>query len=436
MRDFVGLRKGMRMVSLLVALLLSACAWETEHPGHTVRFVENGVVTEQTVVQGQLPRTPDPQPTGAVFVGWQDDLGQTVVPAELPVTQDVTYTAVFRPVLSSHVPYLQLDGDGMLCPDEALTWDALCHGLNVLAAEGAAGYFPEIPTGTEAVDGLALAELLENFFAPETVPAIEEGAVTRARFAQVMHSLLGREDGERLVLSQGTLLPTDVNLERDDLAALLEACVSHTSDPEGVAWKQLDLKTAHEPGFVHLDGWLYYVQEDHTFLLDGDLGRLHFGADGRYTCGDEELDALVAAYWKDVMAENPEATRLELLKIAYEHCHRDFQYLRRELYTVGQTGWEVEDAKEMLTTGRGNCYNFAAIFWAYARGLGYEARAISGTCTDTDQPHGWVIIEMDGADYFFDPEWQYAYRDRGERGKDMFMIPKDQTWYWSYKWKE
>jgi hypothetical protein len=68
--------------------------------------------------------------------------------------------------------------------------------------------------------------------------------------------------------------------------------------------------------------------------------------------------------------------------------------------------------------------------------LGYEARAISGTCLKDEQPHGWVFIEIDGEDYLFDPEWEYVYYyERDDFSKDMFMMPMDKIGWWNYRWE-
>ena len=190
-----------------------------------------------------------------------------------------------------------------------------------------------------------------------------------------------------------------------------------------------------EPGYVYIDGYQYYVQEDGYFLTDGNLGILRFGADGRYTTGDPELDAYVAELVDGFIKANPHKSRFELLRVAYDHCVTGgFNYLRRNIYKKGHTGWEVNDAKIMLSSKRGNCYNFAAAFWALARGLGYEAHALAGYCTKSVQPHGWVQIEFEGEDYFFDPEWHYDYiRDKREV-KDMFMISLEDADWWYYDW--
>ena len=120
----------------------------------------------------------------------------------------------------------------------------------------------------------------------------------------------------------------------------------------------------------------------------------------------------------------------------YDHCISGdtYKYLKRNIYKKGHTGWEAEDAKLMFETGRGNCYNFAAIFWALARGLGYEAYGLAGNVTTLVQPHGWVLIEIDGVEYFFDPELHYDYiRDKREV-KDMFMLAVEDSDWWYYDW--
>ena len=207
-------------------------------------------------------------------------------------------------------------------------------------------------------------------------------------------------------------------------------------DEQGVLWMDMAQKTAYEPGLVHIDGWLYYVQEDGHFLKDGKVGQLTFGSNYRYTTGDVELDGYVAERLASFIEANPKKDRFELLRVAYDYCVTEggFKYLRRNIYKKGHTGWEVGDAKVMFETGRGNCYNFAAAFWALARGLGYDAYALAGNCTKTVQPHGWVQIEFDGEDYFFDPEWHFAYINEKREVKDMFKISLEAADWWYYDW--
>ena len=206
-------------------------------------------------------------------------------------------------------------------------------------------------------------------------------------------------------------------------------------DESGIVQLDMAEPAPYKPGFVNIDGWLFYVQENGHFLKDGDVGELHFGSNYRYTSGDEVLDGYVAKLIDGFIKENPEKDRFALLRVAYDHCVTGgYQYLRRNIYKKGHTGWEIEDAKVMFESSRGNCYNFAAAFWALARGLGYEAYALAGNCTKSVQPHGWVQIEFDGEDYFFDPEWHYDYIHDKREVKDMFMISLEAADWWYYDW--
>lgn len=207
-------------------------------------------------------------------------------------------------------------------------------------------------------------------------------------------------------------------------------------DENGIMNLDLAQPAPYKPGFVNIDGWLYYVQQDGYFLKDGDVGELHFGTNYRYTTGDVALDGYVAELIKGFQENNPDEDRLGLLRVAYDYCISDggFTYLKGNIYKKGHTGWEVKDAKSMFEKTRGNCYNFAAAFWALARGLGYEAYGLAGYITTLVQPHGWVWIEIDGVEYFFDPELHYAYiRDKREV-KDMFMLAVEDADWWYYVW--
>ena len=81
----------------------------------------------------------------------------------------------------------------------------------------------------------------------------------------------------------------------------------------------------------------------------------------------------------------------------------------------------------MFRTEHGNCYNYAAAFWALARALGYDATAISGSIAgreaqdqrerETGVPHvdqrdhSWVEIVVDGESRIFDVEMAFSYSD-------------------------
>lgn len=436
-----------RLVACLLALfmlsaLLAGChnsvpetVTEPTVAQYKVTFAMRGhILSEQMVPEGCTPAAVGHEVEGLVFSGWQDAQGQPVDPFTQTVTGEVRYEALAYPDISNHTPFLQIDEQGFLRPDDALTMDDLYFALHSLAVSGAESYFPGLYTGQAKVSLQELTKVLEHFFPADAVAAVFTEDPTRTAFAQGMLALLNRSAEDIQLMDAETVLPLDLHAGRTDNAALLESCIAHTPDETGNSWADLELPTAYEPGFVNIDGWLYYVKEDGYFLKDDKVGALYFGEDGRYTSGDAQLDQMVTERLAKFFEENPEKTRFEILRVAYDHCVADYHYLRKEAYGKGAMGWEIEDAKKMFESTYGNCYGFAAIFWALARGLGYEAYVISGTCTGSDQPHGWVIIEIDGADYFFDPEWHYAYINENRPVKDMFMISMEDAWYWSYKW--
>ena len=441
-------------LSLCLALLLGLCVYletRTQTPtaptaptdpiSHTVQFqVLGATVSTQTVVAGSMPQALTGSFAGLRIEGWLDPSGNPADPFTTAVIADVRYTAVAYPELTTHGAYLFTDANGMLWPDEALTGDALAMALQALAAPGAEVYFPTLPTGAEPLTREALVTTLSAFFEEAAVTAAVPGQepLTRTAFAAVMQTLLGRSGDETFTLPEGYVLPSDVTSDRTDASLLLEACVPHTPAESGTRWQELELISPYEPGFVLVDGWLYYVDEERYLLRDGYLGELYFGADGRYTCGDAVLDQTVAVLLDTFIRTNPEATRFELLRMAFDYCHQSFGYRRSwdDHPAKGSHGWEVQRAKDIFESGKGNCYGFAAAFWALARGLGYEARAISGVVLSDEQPHSWCFIEFDGMDYIFDPQWQFDYTRREIYEYDMFYLPSNDIYFWGYQWFE
>ena len=428
---------------MMILFLLCGCGASrepvTEPPVcYTVVYmVGDSLYTSQTVELGHYPAPVEAQVDGLEITGWLDESGVSAEPENIPVTQDLCYTAQAVPQLVRHMPYLQLDEGGFLNPDAPMTGQALQFALRALCREVAYPFLPEVPQ-TEKLTAAQLKSVLESLFeagaVASAVTAADTEVVSRAQFAGIMNTLLGIDEAETFILGASAVLPADITAQRADAHILLEACMRHTPDPEGDTWQDMELPAGWEPGLHMENGWLYYVQPDGRLLRDGELGKLHFGSDGRYTSGDRELDELVAGVLKTILEENPELEGLDLLRKVYDHCHQDYKYIRKEGYDLGATGWEVADAKEMLQEGRGNCYNFAAIFWALAQGMGYDVQCLAGTCTGTDQPHGWVVLHYEDAYYFVDPEWQYAYTEREIFDKDMFMLTMDEVWWWTYRW--
>lgn len=430
-----------------LCLLLTACDGELPPvttqpatPQYTVTFMVGGSAYDTQIVEvNSFPQQVIPTGDGYSFRYWVDANGETVQPESLAVTADVVYTAVSYPLLTQHAPFLFPDQENQLHPESDLTPAALRSALNALSADGAVIHFPKLPSGGDAITTSVLRDVMLYFYEETAVTAVfdsmEDRILSRSDLATILCTLQNRHIDEFQIVEADFELPTDLLAYTPNLLTLLEASIPHTPALDGISWAQLDLPTGWEPGFCLQDGWLYYVKEDGCLVRNEEMGLLTFDADGRYTSGDAELDIIVADILNQFATEHPEMDRFDLLYEAHVYCRDSFKYLRRNSYGFGATGWEVEDAKTMFTKGRGNCYNYAAAFWALARGLGYEARAVAGTCTGTDQPHGWVFIEFDGKDYLFDCEWEMAYRtERQIYDKNMFMIPSNKWSYWSYKW--
>ena len=185
-----------------------------------------------------------------------------------------------------------------------------------------------------------------------------------------------------------------------------------------------------KPGFLNLDGYLYSVGQDGYFLCDGMVGTLYFDRTGRYTTGNPQLDKYVA----DVIAAqtNESMSREDMLRAVYIYVRDRFLYLKRNLYQIGETGWEIPEAVTMFETGKGNCYNFTAAFWALARGVGYDAVAYSGLVGVDRNPHSWVEIDVGGQAYVFDVETEMQYRLQNDYYTSMYQMPPERSKLWSY----
>lgn len=272
----------------------------------------------------------------------------------------------------------------------------------------------------------------------DDVAAEAEKELSRADFIVIMNNALERTPGANVSEEQvgGSLdvLPSDGIYPQ-----FAEAAVSHEHTND--RWSDSTPLEKHDEGFLLLSNRLYYVDENGHFvkngevqgrtLLNGDVTVFHFGSDGVYTSGDSELDELMFQCYDELLT--PDMEKLEMLRVIYDHIVDDFSYLRKHwVHEFGEHGWTVEEAKDFLATGRGNCYGFAASFCELARGLGYDAAAFSGYIGKLFSPHGWVEIEIDGVIYVFDTETQWSSRHNTDHEANMFMLDPMQAREWTY----
>ena len=302
--------------------------------------------------------------------------------------------------------------------------------------------FTDVPAGTPLYDAVAKAVTLNFVGGYPDGTFRPDATVTRAEVMKIMNRALDRSPDpdaiDEKIAEEGDRF-TDLPHSHWAYYEILEATVAHsfemkgsrevwgtaaaikpeepepeqTPEPEetGAAADDDPGGTMYAPGPVFDGVELYWADEDGSLLKDAWVDNLYFGADGRYTTGDSELDG----YVKDILSSVTDAgmSREQKLSVCYVYVRDGYFYLRRNYYDQGATGWELEEARTMLTTGKGNCYCYTAVYTLLARQLGYPAVAISGLVGDDYQQHAWVEIEFDGEPFIFDTTLESSYLERG-----------------------
>lgn len=181
---------------------------------------------------------------------------------------------------------------------------------------------------------------------------------------------------------------------------------------------------------------------------------LYFGDDGRLTSGDADLDRDVTEKIVEYISANPEGDRYQWLRTAFFDVVRNTWYYPNVHPEFGDNcnkEWLTPFAIDGLEMWRGDCYVFAASFTELARGLGYDAHAISGIALDAPAgPHSWTIIRIDpknpldiipgdaARDYFYDPQMASHIKagtiGTGCRPEWMFEFDQRNAYQWKYQW--
>lgn len=355
---------------------------------------------------------------------------------EFTTFEDVSETAYYYKDVGYLAAIGVIDFEGsLLKPDEDLTRAEFTSMIVRLASGNNYHYYTTMPFVDVAADNKYFDEISyaayrgwvfgigEDKFNPEL-------PVTRGEAVATINRVLGAVP-DREYLKGSFFSPfSDVFATHWAYYDILEATIPHTHVSSGAtSWIDGDVSAfRREPGpfYVGLD--LYYMGDDGTPLTNQSVGHLYFGADGRYTSGDATIDSYVHSVLATIIT--PGMTPAESLRAAYLYTRDSFSYLTRNYYSPNATGWDIKEATTMFTTGRGNCYCYAAVFQFLARQLGYDAVAVAGMCSPNN-PHGWVEIEIDGVNYMFDTELEMAHRKQG-RNTNLYMIPMTQLpWrYW------
>lgn len=397
---------------LLFCLILAGCS---ANKTHTVSFWnENTLISSQSISISEDPTGFIPDvPSGFQFTGWEEAFAP----------DRTNYHTKFVPLLNQHVPYLFPDEDGFLRPDEILTGSMLKNALLSLADPAASQLLNDFDTKAEQLTAAEAEEIISDFFPKKSIAF--PTPLTRSAFAVEMNALLERQGEYIAPLGMGF---PDLSPNSPLYGELVEASVAH--DPGPTPINDVHLDTGWSEGWHLLEGKLYFADEFGCLAVNTIRNGFQFDNSGCYTSGNSELDTYVTTLLQSFQDDNADASRMELLRIAFDYCRDHFKYLNREAYPVGATGWEIQDAITMLSTGVGNCYKFSSAFWALARGLGFEATAVAGTINV--HPHAWVIIHSDGLYFYCDPELEMAHRAEGKYDWDLFMRDRATMKTWDY----
>lgn len=170
-------------------------------------------------------------------------------------------------------------------------------------------------------------------------------------------------------------------------------------------------------GWLELGKNLYFFYEDGTMAVNTVIGPYQFGKDGRLLSGlsvNSEMKVLVNGIIASVTTADMSQT--QKLQACYQYVLDHCSYKRT--YETPSGDWTGTFAKEILTTGKGNCYRYAAAFAYLAKGLGFETRVATGQIKAARggvTPHGWTEVNIGGTWYLFDTEMQDA------KGRDYYM---------------
>ncbi len=433
-----------------------------------------------------------PQIDGYTFIGWADIKGDLVRDNEVTLYNNAAFSAIYAIAFrdqssdASHQPYMLLDEENLFHPhDNLLRSEAIgiLYALLDTDAEGSgsfsdvdrsAGYYKAAATlkdlgvisgsrfhPDDPISCSELFDMLAHFFpassslyAFENIPEVDPryGAfclamdrgwiedlsvlpdrdLTRAEAAHIFNLLCGRAPlAESDTAKVGTIL--DVSFRDPYFWDIAEAAIPHepAKSDSGELWASSTPLELHEEGFFFIGTELHCADAEGSALVDESYGNFDFGPDGAITTGMPELDEYVQEKLQELV--DPATMEPEkMLRTVYDHVTYRYSYLRANIYEIGETGWVNDEAYRMFSTGKGNCYSYAAAFGVLAKALGYDAICYSGTIGVAHQPHGWTEIEIDGINYIFDTNIEYEEHVMAHKSTCMFKLPPERVTGWYY----
>lgn len=429
-------------IILILILILSVKPMASGKNSASIYFyTPDNNYSEGPYAKGSLVEVKDaPEIAGYTFAGWRDENGNILDGNSIYVNEDTYLSAVYSVafITDEHIVFLEND-NGIFRPDDELT-----------NAEAAVMFYTLMDTnlvGTAEFEDVDISEtyykaaatlkdlgiISGNYFHPDEYVSRTEFAkmlklfsrdyalfvenadsdecITRAEAAKIMCEILGREgdtnDNRDMI---GTFL--DVSPNRDDFWYIAESTLNHEFEyaDGNEVWTESDSFDKYKPGFFFVGTKLHYIDANGDPVIDDWAENLYFNSRGEESSGDAEVDKYIQKILKATVDPSKQ-TKSEMLKILFDYMAKDnhFNYMVRNYYEPGDTSWVIDEAKVMLKTKKGNCYNFAAVFYELARAIGYDAKIYSGTMGTDYRPHSWVEIDRNGEAMLYDTEYQYAH---------------------------
>lgn len=258
-------------------------------------------------------------------------------------------------------------------------------------------------------------------------------SINRAAAVVMLNRALGRTPDKTYINTYHPTFFIDVQPTSWYYYDVCEAVVSHShTGDETERWtSHTPRTTVYKEGLQLADGWLFcYDSAKGDVVRNASVGNFAFDANGHFTSGNNELDA-----WLHEIVLNhtdPAQTQEEMLRSLFLYTRDSFTYLRRPPYQFGVLDFMETDALRILTTGYGNCYCYASLFWYLSRWIGYDSVIYSGTVGQNRAPHSWVEINMDGKNYIFDTELEMAYRKKNRFDVNLYKF-YDAKNSWNYR---
>lgn len=358
-----------------------------------------------------------------------------------------------------HAAYITGYSDGTVRPSKKLKRAEAVQMLHNINSENPApseGFAesPQITRGEFAKLVLAAggsgASQISDFMTgyPDGTLGLER-TLTRAEAVTMINRAYGRSaDSFTVGASMDLRIFPDVTTEHWAYMQLMEAVTDHhvmLDDADGSAsedsgeeiWSTWESGTVDLPqGWRNINGNLFYVTDQKLFAYNTTVNGIRLDENGRYTTGSSELDGLLRVEIQKIINNN--MTQEQKLRAVYDYMIDNYSYRGAGTPDIGTDSWNAEYAINMLKSGKGNCYSWAATFTYLARQSGWYARAVAGTATSPKgsvREHAWTMINIDGTDYTFDSELEGVYAKTVGETYDLFMKKPGEA-VWGYQWIE